>query len=137
MIHLKKIKLVCAVVSLFIFISGCSSAAEKDTYQNIESKEAYELIQNQNPLILDVRTPGEYVSGHIKDAVLIPVQVLATEYIKIIDHREKPIFLYCRSGNRSVTASTILIKNGFKKLYNLKGGINDWVKKGYPIEKNP
>lgn len=120
---------------IFGFIAGCSNATENETYQNIDAKEAFDLIQNKEVLILDVRTPGEYAAGHIKNSVLIPLQVLETDYTKILDHSEKPVFLYCRSGNRSVAASKILIKNGFKKLYNLKSGINDWVKKGLPIER--
>ncbi|MBU1342293.1 MAG: rhodanese-like domain-containing protein, partial [Proteobacteria bacterium] len=96
-----------------------------------------ELIKNKQTLILDVRTLGEYTQGHIKNSFLIPVQVLTTEHIKIMDHKDNPILIYCRSGNRSVTASNILTKNGFKKLYNLKGGIKDWIKNGLPIEKQP
>ena len=113
------------------FISGCGHSTENGTYQDIEATEAFELIKNKQVLILDVRTPGEYAQGHIKNSVL------AENYTKILDHRETPVFLYCRSGNRSVTASKILMAHGFKKVYNLKNGINGWLKEGYPVEKNP
>jgi len=134
--YLKKIAALIVLLFIFGFIPGCSSNATKnETYQNIDAKEAFDLIQNKELLILDVRTPGEYAAGHIKNSVLIPLQVLETDYTKILDYRGKSVFLYCRSGNRSVGASKILIKNGFKKLYNLKSGINDWVKNGFPLER--
>jgi rhodanese-related sulfurtransferase len=125
------------VACLFItgFFSSCSNAGENKTFQDINSKDAFELIQNKDVLILDVRTPGEYAQGHIKNSILIPVQVLNTDYKKILEYRKKTIFIYCRSGNRSVVASNILISNGFENLYNLKNGIKDWVKQGHPIEK--
>jgi phage shock protein E len=135
---LKKLSPVTYIfVCLFIlvFFSGCSNATDNKTYQNINAKVAFELIQNKEVLILDVRTKGEYAQGHITDSVLIPVQVLSTDFTKIMDFKEKPILIYCRSGNRSVTSSNILLEKGFKDLYNLKGGIKDWVNKGYSIQK--
>ncbi len=93
------------------------------------------MITSPNVLLLDVRTQGEYRAGHIKNSVLIPVQVLAAEHEKINGHKTEQIIIYCRSGNRSVTASNILLGKGFKNIYNLKGGIKDWVKNGFPIEK--
>jgi rhodanese-related sulfurtransferase len=125
------------LTGLFItsFLSSCSNANEIKTFLDINSKEAFELIQNKEVLILDVRTPGEYAQGHIKNSILIPVQVLSTDYKKILDYRKKTIFIYCRSGNRSVVASNILISNGFENLYNLKNGIKEWVKQGFAIEK--
>ncbi len=131
----KKIKEI--VICLFVvgLFSSCSTAAEKEAYQDINAKQAFELIQKENLLILDVRTPGEFLQGHIRDSVLIPVQVLNTEYTKILDFKDKPVFIYCRSGNRSVTASKILLDQGFKPIYNLKGGIKSWIQNGYSIEK--
>jgi len=135
--YLKTTTTLFIVLFIIGFISVSGNATENKAYQNLDAKETFELIHNKQPLILDVRTPREFAAGHIKDSILIPVQVLNTDYIKIIDHKKGPILVYCRSGNRSVTASNILAKKGFKKLYNLKGGIKDWVNKGYPTQKQP
>jgi rhodanese-related sulfurtransferase len=49
--------------------------------------------------------------------------------------KDKPILVYCRSGNRSIPASQILSRNGFKKIYNLQNGINGWMKDDLPVER--
>ena len=92
------------------------------------------MASDAGVLILDVRTPAEYAQAHIANSVLIPVQVLHTEYTRLNGYEDKKILIYCRSGNRSVTASTILIKNGFSRLYNLQSGIKDWIKHQYPVQ---
>jgi rhodanese-related sulfurtransferase len=65
------------------------------------------------------------------------VQELEREYTKISGHLQKPVLVYCRSGNRSVTASKILMAKGFHNLYNMKSGIKDWVRHQLPLEKSP
>ncbi|NOZ74098.1 MAG: rhodanese-like domain-containing protein [FCB group bacterium] len=108
---------------------------DKPNYQEIRSTEAWELLQETDPFILDVRTPMEYAGGHLKDATLIPVQVLQSSLAQLDSVRNSDILVYCRTGNRSTVASKILLDNGFKRVYNLQGGIVDWKRKSYPIEK--
>jgi rhodanese-related sulfurtransferase len=93
------------------------------------------LIETSQPLILDVRTPNEYYSGHIAGATLIPLQQLSQRLSEIRQYKDKEILIYCRSGNRSTVASEILMENGFKKLYNLRTGILGWQKEGYKIQQ--
>ncbi len=122
---------------IFGLVFGCRNGAENQKIENLSARQAFELMENNTIFVLDVRTPGEFSQGQIKDALLIPVQVLNTDYSKILNHKKDPILVYCRSGNRSVTALKILSNNGFEKLFHLKNGIKDWVKNGYPIHKNP
>lgn len=107
----------------------------KAKYKEIDTDEAAKLIKNSNPLILDVRTPNEYHRGYIRNSKLIPVQQLEGRISEIKEYKDKPVLVYCRSGNRSTVASEILIKHGFKKLYNLKSGIKGWKKTGKSIVK--
>ncbi len=95
-------------------------------FTEVTTEEAKKLITKINPLILDVRTPNEYHSGHIENAKLIPVQQLESRLSELEKHKNKEILVYCRSGNRSTVASEILIRNGFKKLYNLRQGMRGW-----------
>ncbi len=132
---IEEIKKIIMCLLVIGFVSSCTSASEKEAYQDIDARESFEMIQNDHLLILDVRTPAEYKAGHIKNSILIPVQVLSTEYKKILEYQDKSVLIYCRSGNRSVTASKILLENGFKPIYNMKGGIKSWIKNGYPVEK--
>ena len=100
-------------------------------YKEVSAKEARDLIESRDPLVLDVRTPREFYGGHLKDAKLIPVQQLEARISEIEDHKDKEILLYCRSGNRSTVAAEILRRNGFTKLYNMRHGIRGWLQEGY------
>ncbi len=82
-------------------------------------------------LLLDVRTPEEFASGHIAGAVNISVEQLAGRLSEV--PQDKPVVLYCRSGNRSGQAAQILEQAGYTQIYDL-GGIVAWAEQGYPVE---
>ncbi len=106
-----------------------------NNFENISVLEAHkELLNDTNITLLDVRTKAEIISdGKIKNSILIPVEVLKENLDKLEDYKNRKIFVYCRSGNRSVTASRILSDAGFTP-YNIKGGIKVWKKEGLEIE---
>jgi len=108
---------------------------EQPNYHAVTAQEAKEVIANISPLILDVRTPLEYAEGYIEGAMLLPVQVIQREYGKIADYRDKPVLIYCATGNRSTVAAKVLIDNGFKNIYNMRYGIAEWQKNGFPVVK--
>ncbi len=112
---------------LFIVKAGFS-------YENVDAKTFAKLLKNPNVFLLDVRTPKEFAEdGHIKGANLIPVQLF--KYIYLEGLRDKPVLVYCRSGNRSSIAAKMLEEMGVKKVYNLEGGILAWKAAGLPVEK--
>ena len=106
---------------------------QQPNYRAVTSKEAAELINNIQPLILDVRTPGEYKRGHLENSVLIPVQELQSRWKELSAYKNQDILIYCATGNRSTVASKILIDHGFKRIYNMRYGIKDWSKNRYPV----
>ncbi len=103
-------------------------------YTELASRDAADFIGNTSPLILDVRTEGEYARGHIAGAELIPVQILSDNLDRLKDYKDRDILVYCASGNRSTVASRLLIDAGFQRVYNLRYGIGDWINKGLPVE---
>ncbi len=112
---------------LFVVKAGFS-------YENVDAKTFAKLLKNPNVFLLDVRTPKEFTEdGHIKGANLIPVQLF--KYIYLEGLRDKPVLVYCRSGNRSAIAAKMLEEMGVKKVYNLEGGILAWKAAGLPVEK--
>jgi rhodanese-related sulfurtransferase len=137
MITLKKNKILFFFLAVAGLVLGCSATVEDQGYRDIDAAQAADLIKQGPVLILDVRILEEYREGHIKGSVLIPVQELEKRIGEISDHLQKPVLVYCRSGNRSVTASKILISKGFQHLYHMKGGIKDWVRHQLPLEKTP
>lgn len=92
-------------------------------FESIDAKQAIVLLNNEDNIsVLDVRTVREYKNKHLKYAINIPVQLLSNELDQLKVNKNKPIIVYCRSGNRSITASRILKKSGFTPI-NVKGGI--------------
>lgn len=99
----------------------------------LTSDEAKEYIATKNVFILDVRTPQEFRDSHLKNAKLIPVSELPNRIKEIEDQKEKDIIVYCHAGSRSLAACSILQKNGFTQIKNLKGGISHWIQNGNTV----
>jgi rhodanese-related sulfurtransferase len=102
--------------------------------KNVTVDEVFNMLKDKDKyFLLDVRTPEEYKEGFIENSILIPLSELEGRLSEI--PADKPIIVYCRSGNRSMQAAEILIKNKFSPVYNMLGGITEWIKKGYPLVK--
>ena len=108
-----------------LLLAGCGGNAA-DGYQQITQEEAKEMMDNQEVIILDVREQDEYDSGHIPGAVLLPVGTIdETTAAEVIPEKDATVLVYCRSGNRSKTASSTLAELGYTGIYEF-GGINTW-----------
>ena len=109
--------------------SNSSSSVEQiseTNYKVVSQTEFKTLIKAGNGQLLDVRTPGEFNAGHIKNADNINFTGSDfREKVAKLD-REKPVLIYCHSGNRSGKASLILKELGFKEVYDLQGGYSNW-----------
>lgn len=93
----------------------------------------HQLTSTTGAQLIDVRTPEEYASGHLKNAININVHGADFESkIKLLS-KEQPVFVYCRSGGRSATAADKIEEMGFTKVYNMDGGITSWSGAGLPI----
>jgi rhodanese-related sulfurtransferase len=101
-------------------------------FESVSPKVAYEMIQNDdNVTLLDVRTIEEFKNdGKIAGAKLIPLGELP-QNLNMLD-KSKKVLVYCRSGNRSVSASRILDNSGFTAI-NMSGGMNGWRAEKLPI----
>ena len=129
-------------------------------YRNVTVNEAYKmvtstaLVSSDEIFILDVRTPAEYNYTHIEGANLIPLrnvplhdpvnlsdEELLAWHIK--NNKDLPknkcakILVYCFSGKRSSVASQMLVKSGYKRVYNMQSGITEWVNARYPVVIDP
>ena len=106
----------------------------RPNYTEVTASEAVELLKNLNPFILDVRTPPEYEQAHIEGTHLIPIQELQKRIGELESQKHEDIFVYCATGNRSTVAARILADAGFKRIYNLRYGVHDWARSGYPYK---
>ena len=86
-------------------------------------------------MFLDTREDAEYKSGHIPEAIHIPLKQLQERVSELNKHKDCPVIAYCRSGSRSNGAGSILKKQGFETVYNLGGGITAWQNANLPLSK--
>jgi len=105
-----------------LFLVSLMSCNQSDT---IESHSALNMINNDDYYFLDVRTIKEHKIKSIPNTDCIPVHEIKNRMEELIDYQDKKIIVYCRSGNRSGTATKILNENGFNA-FNMIGGMNGW-----------
>jgi phage shock protein E len=84
-------------------------------------------------LLLDVREPWEYEEGHIPNVTLIPMNDIPARLQEI--PTDKTVIITCRSGNRSGQVAAFLRQNGFTNVHNMEGGILDWEKAGFAVDR--
>jgi rhodanese-related sulfurtransferase len=85
-------------------------------------------------VLIDVGTPGDFAEGHIPGSISMPLNrdfaVQANGLSK-----KKTYVLVCPTGMRSLKATQVLMEQGFEKVYNLKGGVTDWLRQGFKVDK--
>ncbi len=124
---------VFAVLFTLMFTLSCQQQTES-TNKKITVDE-YEQHLNENTTVIDVRTPLEFQSGHIDEAINIDISNSDfSQRIEALD-KDEPVIVYCAVGGRSARAASILQEKGFKTIYDLEGGISSWQSNGKPIVK--
>ena len=102
---------------------------------SVNTLEATQLINRQDALVLDVREQAEYAQGHILNARGLPLSQMEARIGDLAKYKEKPVIVYCASGNRSNAAAAALRKGGFTQVVNLRGGFAAWQQAGLPAQK--
>ena len=101
----------------------------------VNPAQATHLINREDALMVDVREPGEYGSGHILGAKNVPLARVEDGGADLAKRKERPLIVYCDTGNRSGKAISALKKHGFARVMNLSGGLGAWQQAGLPVEK--
>jgi rhodanese-related sulfurtransferase len=103
---------------------------------SVNATQATQLINREDALVVDVRDPGEYGTGHILGAKNVPLSRIDAGGSEIAPKRkDKPVIVYCDTGNRSSKAAAALRSQGFGKVVSLSGGLGAWQQAGLPVEK--
>jgi rhodanese-related sulfurtransferase len=116
---------------LTLLVTGTAVAQDKKT---VSSEEFAKGIKEKNVIILDVRRPEEFKENHIDGAININWQNKEEFEAKTSKlDKSKTVYIYCLGGIRSEKAADQLLKNGFRKIIGLEGGIDAWKKADKPI----
>jgi len=115
-------KKIIGLLLVLLVLGGCSSMSEVEEYTY---PEILELIESGEGLAVDVRTLEEFEEGHIDGAYYLPLANIQEGDFGDLNDKSALLFVYCRSGNRSATAYSLLIKEGYTNVYDI-GGIIDW-----------
>ncbi len=122
---------ICFVIFMLLFepirmrMSGIETATVFD---------AVSLSNHNDAIFVDVRESKEITDGVINGAYKVPLSGFEKNSTQLDKFTDKPIIVYCRSGNRSISAASKLKKKGFNRVYNLAGGILAWQKEKLPLE---
>ncbi len=131
---MKRILYYSIIMGIFAMLFGSCQSSQK--IETVDSATFKERISGASEVqLLDVRTAEEFAEGHLESAINIDVQ--GPSFTKKVSERldkSQPIYLYCRSGKRSMMAAKELEKEGYS-IVNLKDGILGWLDAGYPVLK--
>ncbi|WP_440947475.1 rhodanese-like domain-containing protein [Methanosarcina sp. T3] len=139
-----------AILLAFFVITPGIAAADTylDGYKNVNVCKAEKMIEQKDVFLLDVRTPAEFNKTHIEGATLIPLKnVTSLDSVELPSEKllparisevpvDKKILVYCKTGGRSATACSLLVNAGYKKVYNMEGGIDVWLARGCTVDTN-
>ena len=119
-------RILALILVMLLVLTGCGGTAMENAYQQITQAEAKKIMDTQDAIVLDVREQDEFDAGHIPGAVLLPVGTITKDTAAaVIPELDSVVLVYCRSGNRSKTASKALADLGYTNVYEF-GGINTW-----------
>lgn len=117
-----------------------------EDHRNDERVESYEIYpgdvaekikNNEDFVLLDVRTPEEYKKNHLKNSILLPIQELSQDSLNEIglgeEMKNKEIIIYCRSGSRSKNAYDVMNSLGYINIKSVAGGMIHWEEDNYPF----
>lgn len=123
-------------IAMLFSTTACKEDQAKGEIKLVTAEEMHTLLDQKDVQLVDVRTPEEYQSDHIKGAQNIDFNSPTfDDDINKLD-KSKPVVLYCKGGGRSSKCSQKLLDAGFIKIYDLEGGITQWKFNGFGVEIN-
>ena len=130
----KRYHVMALIIEVMLVLTACSSGGQvmdgEDmvrSYTQISQEEARQLMeQDGTQIIVDVRTQEEYEKKHVLGAICVPIEDIRADKLDKLPDKNKTLMLYCWTGRRSEDASALLVKQGYKKVYDF-GGLVDWT----------
>jgi len=113
-----------------LFLPGLQRRGHK-----VSSLQATRLINQGQTVIVDVREPGVFAGGHLRDAKNIPLKELPNRLSELEKFKSKAVIAVCQAGIQSAKAAAQLKKAGFEQAASLNGGLTEWQAQGLPLIK--
>jgi rhodanese-related sulfurtransferase len=123
------------IVAVTLVVANACSETKAGEIEQITIAQMNEVLKNDSIQLLDVRTTDEYIESHLANAHNICVTDDDFKEKAAGLNRDEPVYVYCKKGGRSAQAAKILAEMGFKKIYDMKGGILLWEEAGLETEK--
>jgi rhodanese-related sulfurtransferase len=101
----------------------------------VTASQATHLINREDAYVIDVREPAEFGGGHVLGARNVPLARLAASGPDLAKRKDKPVIVYCETGERAARAAASLKKLGFARVAALSGGMKAWRDAGLPVER--
>ena len=120
---MKRISFIVGILALMAIIIFVITSG-KDGIKKIDVKTLQKKLENEEITLLDVRESSEYEGGHIEGAVNAPLSSLDANQLPY--PKDEPIYVICRSGNRSAQAASQLQDAGYTEIYDVSGGMIAW-----------
>lgn len=121
--------------ALMTFAGACSATSSSGARSTDVATLKADLEQGAVPLLVDVRTAGEFESGHVPGARNVPLHELEARVAEL-GPPDAEVHVICQSGRRSRQASELLAEQGLRPV-DVRGGTNAWTTAGYPLERGP
>lgn len=101
--------------------------------KRLSALEAVRMINDREPVIVDLRPVADYKKGHLLNAINLPVAKLEEKVSELGKDKARPVLLYCALGGSSFEAAVKLRKLGFAEAYPIRGGLNGWLQSNLPV----
>ncbi|MDE2091110.1 MAG: rhodanese-like domain-containing protein [Gammaproteobacteria bacterium] len=126
--------LIAAALVILLLLMGDELLRRLRKYRDVTAAESVLLI-NKGAAIVDIRQPKEFSAGHVIGAHNIPAAELDGRLSELDKYKQQPVIVCCESGQSSQKVAGLLVKQGFKSVHTLKGGIRGWQNEHFPLER--
>ena len=124
-----------AFMVTFFLLVMMTLSEKMQAFKSINPAQLTQLVNHQNAIVIDTRTPDAFAQGHITNAINIPLSDFTSNSVPLDKYKDKTVIAYCVSGITARSACKKLINAGVQNVYNLAGGINAWTGDKLPVVK--
>lgn len=104
-------------------------------WKEVGTTEAVRLLNQEDPVVLDVSNSADYAKGHIRGALHMAPSRIESGNQQLLKHRERPVLIYCQNNQVAPQMAGRLVKLGFANVNVLSGGLTQWVKDQQPVSR--